>query len=222
MTERSKDLRPWGSLNWPNRISLMRLLLVAPFIVLLMNMNDPAWPHARHGAVLIFLVLVVSDVVDGALARRLNQRTRLGAILDPLADKTLIICSVVLLSVPESAVPGARVPNWVVVAVVGKDFWTTVGFVVVYLATDRFRVQPTVWGKASTFAQAVMVLTVLLSPDVNWLIDGAGSLAAAVTQWAVIAICAAAVVSYTKQGLGFVAASGKPLDENGKPQAKEE
>ena len=91
------EIKPWAVLSWPNRISLMRLLLVAPFIVLLMNQQQ--WgPSARYGALAIFIVMAVSDAIDGMLARRLNQITRLGAILDPLADKVLVICSVVLLS----------------------------------------------------------------------------------------------------------------------------
>ena len=91
--------RPWGSLNWPNRISILRLLLVAPFVELLLNINDPSWRSwARYAALAIFVVMAVSDFLDGMLARKLNIRTRLGALLDPLADKVLIICSVVLLS----------------------------------------------------------------------------------------------------------------------------
>jgi cardiolipin synthase len=150
------------------------------------------------------------------LARRLGQTTRLGAILDPIADKALIICAVVLLSLPESAVPGAAIGNWVVVAVVGKDLWVIGGFVVIYLVTDRFRVAPTPWGKASTCGQLVMVVLVLASPDLNAVLPGqAGSHAAMAAQWVVAALSVAAVVSYTRLGLSFVAQHDKPLDNHG-------
>ena len=102
-----KPVRPWGSLSWPNRMSILRLLLVAPFVVLLMNQNQPGWAFARYVAVGIFVVMALSDWIDGILARKLNAMTRLGAILDPLADKMLIICAAVLLSLPESAVRSA-------------------------------------------------------------------------------------------------------------------
>ena len=122
MGEQTGKVRPWGTLNWPNRVSMIRLLLLAPFIVLVINQNDPHLGWARHAAVAVFALMAVSDFLDGVLARRLDARTRLGAILDPLADKALIICSVVLLSLPASAVWGYDLPNWVVVAVVGKAF----------------------------------------------------------------------------------------------------
>ena len=104
--------KTWTALTWPNRISLLRLLLVWPFVLLLLNQRELGW--ARHAALGIFLVMGVSDFIDGLLARRLNARTRLGAILDPLADKVLIVCSVVVLSSPTVAPGGLALPNWVV------------------------------------------------------------------------------------------------------------
>ena len=110
-------IKPWMSLNWPNRISLLRLLLVPPFVVLLMHQRQ--WPTARYIALVIFSAMAFSDLADGLMARRFNAKTRLGAILDPLADKVLIICAAVLLSLPNSAVEGAKLADWVVVAIVG-------------------------------------------------------------------------------------------------------
>jgi len=206
--------KPWGSLNWPNRISLLRLGLVAPFIVLLMNQNQGDWPWARHAALGIFVVMAISDFLDGTLARKLNLRTRLGAILDPLADKALIISSVVLLSMEGSAVPGALLPNWVVVAIVGKDLWVMAGFLVVYLVTDRFRVRPTAAGKACTLGQLVMVAAVLAAPDINRLWAGVGTWIATAFYWAAAVLVVAAVVSYTRLGLIFVAEGQAPLDDH--------
>jgi len=206
------DVRPWGSLNWPNRISIVRLLLVAPFVVLVMNQNEPDWPWARHAALGIFVVMAFSDMLDGLLARRLNMRTRLGAMLDPLADKALVIWSVVLLSLKESAVAGSRLHNWVVVAVVGKDLWVIVGFIVVYLVTDRLRVRPTIAGKAATVGQLTMVITVLAAPDFNRLWPKLGTYMAWTMEYVVVGLSILAVVSYTRLGLSFVAQHGKPLD----------
>jgi len=201
-------------LSWPNRISLFRLLLVAPFIVLIMNQG--VWGSAaRYGAVAIFVGMAFSDIVDGILARRLNQKTRLGAILDPLADKVLIICSVVLLSLSHSAVPGAEIGNWVVVVIVGKDLWVIVGFIVIYLVTDRLRVRPTTAGKVATFGQLLMVGFVLIAPDLNRLGWRIGSRIATGLGWAAAALSAVAVVTYTRLGLRFVAEEEKPLEING-------
>lgn len=212
---RANDTKPWGSLSWPNRISLLRLLLVAPFIVLIMNQG--AWGSAaRYGAVAIFVSMAFSDVVDGILARRLNQKTRLGAILDPLADKVLIISAAVLLSLPQYAPAGARLADWVVVAIVGKDLWVIIGFLVVYLVTDQFRVHPSGFGKACTVAQVAMVVSVLLAPEFNQLRSSLGTWIAAVMGWVVAALCVLAVIGYTRMGLGFVIQEDKPLDSDGR------
>jgi len=212
--------RPWGSLSWPNRISMLRLLLVAPFIVLVLNQNQPGWQWARHAALGIFVLMALSDLIDGVLARRLNAHSRLGAILDPLADKVLIICAVVMLSLRYSAVPGAQLPNWVVVAIVGKDLWVIIGFLVIYLVTDRFHVRPTLAGKACTVGQLVMLAAVLSAPDIDLLRAELGRQIAAVTGWAVIALCVLATISYTRIGLGLIAKGQKPLEENGQNRSE--
>ena len=214
----TRNLKPWRTLNWPNRISLMRLLLVAPFIVLVEGQNQPGWEWARQAAMALFFVTAVSDYLDGMLARRLNLRTRLGAILDPLADKVLIICSAVLLSLPNSAVPGARLPNWLVVAIVGKDLYVIVGFIVVYLVTGRFRVRPTIFGKVSTFGQLAMVIATLASPDLNRLSDSMGTVVAEVFFGLVAVLTVLAVISYTRLGLIFVAEGQQPLEEHKPPE----
>ena len=209
-----EQVKPWGSLNWPNRITIVRLLLVAPFVILLMD--HQRWPPARHLALGIFMVMGLSDWLDGLLARRMGARTRLGAILDPLADKVLIICSLILLSRPGSAVPGAELPDYVVVAIVGKDLWVIVGFVVIYLVTDRLRVQPTRAGKACTVGQILMVILVLISPELNRLGGRAGSRVALAAAWAAAALSVLAVVGYTRLGLRFIAREQRPLEENEK------
>ena len=208
-----KPVRPWGSLSWPNRISILRLLLVAPFVVLLMNQNQPGWGVARHVAVGIFVVMALSDWMDGILARKLNAMTRLGAILDPLADKTLIICAAVLLSLPESSVHAAPLPGWVVVAIVGKDLWVVIGFIVIYLVTDRFRVQPTLAGKLCTFGQSWLLGLTLIAPELNLLGGRAGTWAARAMGWVAAGLCVLAVVSYIRLGLHFVALGQKPMEE---------
>lgn len=206
----STGIKVWSSLNWPNRISLMRLLLVAPFVVLLKNHQET--PAARYVAIGIFVVMALSDMLDGILARRLNARTRLGAILDPLADKVLVICAVVLLSLPDSVVKAAPVPDWVVVFVVGKDLWVIIGFVVLYLATDRFLVRPTAAGKVCTLVQAAMISLVLLAPDINRIQPELGTILARSCFYIVVASCLAAGASYTRMGLGVVLREQKPLE----------
>lgn len=208
-------LKLWKALNWPNRISLLRLLLVGPFIVLLLN--QPDWPWARHAALAIFVAMGISDGLDGMLARRLNARTRLGAILDPLADKALIISAVVLLATRGAGVPPAALtlPNWLVVAVVAKDVWVVAGTVIVYMVTNSLRVRPTRAGKLCTVGQLILVGYTLLAPDLARLAEGLGRWGVLAGSWAVAGLAVFAIMSYTRLGLQFTMTEDKPLEDNG-------
>ena len=207
---------PWEYLTWPNRISLLRLLLVPPFVVLMQHQQDQ--PVCRYVALGIFVVMALSDAADGFLARRLHVVSRLGAILDPLADKTLIICAAVLLSLPHSSVKGLPLPDWVVVMVVGKDLWVILGFAVLFVLTHKVVVLPTLAGKLATAGQLVMVLAILLSPELNRLggqglpagiFDGGaprlGDRLAEAMWWTVAGLCALAVIAYTRLGVHLAA-----------------
>ena len=208
-------IRIWRLLTWPNRISILRLLLIAPYVVCLLNQEEIAW--ARHAALGIFVVMGISDFLDGVLARRLDQQTRLGAILDPLADKVMVVCSVILLSLYLPDAPDARLPAWLVVAVVGKDLWVVAGFIVVLLVTNRFCNRPNWAGKTCTFAQVLLVGLTLLAPELNQLSDAMPHLGrqVVVSLSAVIAgLCILAVISYTRVGLSFMVTEEKPLDSN--------
>lgn len=203
MQDQAAPTRPWAYLSWPNRISLLRLLLVAPFVVLMGHQQSRGL--FRYLALGIFVFMALSDLADGFLARRLGRSTRLGAILDPLADKALITCAAILLSLEHSHVRGARLPNWVVVLIVGKDLWVVVGFLVVFLLTGRVKVMPTMPGKMATCGQLMMVTAVLISPELNAVGLPVGMWLARVLWWAVGGLCLLSAISYTRLGLAFVA-----------------
>ena len=198
------------TLNWPNRISLARLLGVGPFVILLIN-QDP-WRWARRAALGIFVVMAISDFVDGLLARRTGAITRLGAILDPLADKTLVISAVVLLSIPTVGAGGFHLPSWVASAVVAKDLWVVAGTIVVYLVTDRLRIRPTLAGKLSTVGQLLLVSFTLAASDIETFSPGVATWGVLIGSWAVVALSAFAIISYTRLGLSFVSTEAKPLE----------
>ena len=83
----------------PNYISILRILLLPVFIALILYYVNHEVELYRHLAITVFGLAIVSDAVDGYLARRMNQTTRLGAILDPLADKLLLVGGIVVLSI---------------------------------------------------------------------------------------------------------------------------
>ena len=142
---------------------MARIVLIWPFVLCLLNLQT--WGWARHAALGLFGLMAISDGLDGYLARRLNAHTLLGKFLDPLADKLLISATVVILGVPHTAIPGKVLPNWVVVAAVGKDLLVFAGFVVIYLITHQVFIQPRPAGKACTTLQFAMLVAMLLWPD---------------------------------------------------------
>jgi CDP-diacylglycerol--glycerol-3-phosphate 3-phosphatidyltransferase/cardiolipin synthase len=158
--------------TWATRITLMRIFLIAPFVMLMLNINNPEYAQSqrhffRYLATVIFLVMAISDGIDGYLARRRHQVTKLGAFLDPLADKLLMTCACLLLASERAMVPGFKLPIEVVVMIIGKDMFLLIGFFVVFLFTQQVRVLPVRIGKVATALQLVMVAAILLAPEIS-------------------------------------------------------
>ena len=193
-----------ASLSWPNRITLLRFVLVIPFVMALLQMREHG-DTARYIALGLFVFMALSDAADGILARVLNQRSLLGTILDPLADKVLIISSTVLLAIPAVTHEAMRLPSWVVVAVVAKDVWVMMGCEVIVLVTGKLYMGPTPSGKLSTVVQALMVGFALIAPEMNALREGLGHTIVFAASGAVTALCALAIMSYTRIGLSHMA-----------------
>lgn len=155
-------------LTLANMVTILRILLILPFVECLLKQGDSAHGDAfRWAALGIFLVMAASDALDGYLARAKKQTTALGAFLDPLADKLMITCSSVILALPQTAVEGFRLPLTVVVLIIGKDVLLLLGFAVTYFMTGSAHIKPIWAGKASTFFQICMVLSILIGPEVS-------------------------------------------------------
>jgi len=132
----------------PNILTYLRLLAIPLFV-------QAMWEQRGDAAFWLFAVAAFTDGLDGFVARVLNQRTRLGAMLDPLADKLLTFAALVML------VSHARLPLWLLLLVVLKDA-STMGAIAVLRATGRqFPATPSRLGKYSTFA-LVMTLSLAL------------------------------------------------------------
>lgn len=142
-------------LNLPNFLTLFRILTIPFFLVALAY-------HLYWEALLIFGLGALTDFLDGLAARCMHQETRLGAFLDPVADKLLVFSSYVVLGVIKA------LPRWLVVVVVMRDVLILVGFVTIYYHTEeKFEARPTLIGKCSTMLQLVtlaVALTALYDP----------------------------------------------------------
>ena len=106
--------------------------------------------------------------MDGYIARRYNQRSELGAILDPLADKLLLVLALVVLSLNNQPYL-ARIPFWLVATVFSRDVVLLLGFIVIYYACGKITARPHFIGKIATVLQMVTVVWTLLKWDTQWL-----------------------------------------------------
>lgn len=187
-------------LNWPTRITLARILLVPPYVICLLNLNEE-WTGWRYVAFVMFTFMGLSDALDGYLARRWKEATALGRFLDPVGDKLLVTASMILLAIDSTAVHGFRLPNWVPVIAIGKDVLTVIGFLVIYAITGKYYIQPRIWGKACTLIQLVMIGFSLIAPDLpSWMWRGWPVLC-----WIASAAAVVAFVDYVRIGNRFVA-----------------
>lgn len=149
-------------LTFANKITIVRIVAV-PFFIATLQYYSLERDHLRYVALGIFLFAVISDVIDGYVARTRNQKTIAGAILDPLADKILLISAFVCLSmVGVYFEPQFRPPMWLVVAVISRDVILILGSMIIQMVRGRLTIEPTKWGKATTFMQVVCVTGILL------------------------------------------------------------
>jgi cardiolipin synthase len=128
-------------LNLPNFLTLIRIVTIPFFLVFLSY-------HRYLEAFIIFIIGGVTDFLDGLVARWMNQQTALGAYLDPIADKLLVITSFIMLGLI------GGIPEWLTVVVVSRDVLILIGYGMIYfLVEERLPVRPSIIGKCSTLLQ---------------------------------------------------------------------
>ena len=145
------------ALTTANQLTLFRLLLV-PCLVILVLYGFNGW------AFVTFVVAGVTDALDGVIARRAGQRTSLGALLDPMADKLLLISTFVVLTMP-LGLPN-QLPLWFTVLVISRDVLIVLTVAVVNLAIERRTFFPSRLGKAATL---IYILTCAVTLFFNYL-----------------------------------------------------
>ncbi len=151
-----------------NKVTILRILLIPFFVVEVLYYVRDANELHRLLAILTFGVAAICDGVDGYIARRYNQRSELGAILDPLADKLLLVSATVVLSFDHAPNLGS-VPLWLTGTIIGRDILVFIGMVVIQLMVGKVKVRPRIIGKVATVLQMIVVLWILLKWDGTWL-----------------------------------------------------
>ena len=135
-------------MNIPNLLTLFRILLVPIFVILLIY-------GQTFYAFLTFIVAGVTDALDGFIARVFNQKTVLGAYLDPIADKLLLVTSYIVLAIIDI------IPPWLAVLVISRDIFILIGVAVLFINHKSIEIRPTLLGKVSTFMQLTTVVIAL-------------------------------------------------------------
>jgi len=147
-----------------NKVTILRILLIPFFVVEVLYYVQTANETHRLVAILCFAVASICDGVDGYIARRYNQISELGTILDPLADKLLLVSGVVVLSFDHTPHLG-HVPLWLTGTIIGRDILLLIGLGVVYITIGKVKVRPRMVGKIATVLQMACVLWLLLKWD---------------------------------------------------------
>jgi cardiolipin synthase (CMP-forming) len=158
-----------------NKITLIRILMIPAFVTMAIyygqsiERGEPLeWQ--RFTAIFIFLIAAMSDGLDGYVARRYNQRSSLGVVLDPIADKGLLLSGIITLSISnwsEIDPEYGRFPAWFPVLVISRDAVILVGTAVLYFLVGRVKVKPSWTGKVATVLQMAAIAWVML--QLRWL-----------------------------------------------------
>jgi cardiolipin synthase len=144
-----------ATINIPNILTITRILLVPLFVILLTKKAVPL-------ALVVFAVMALSDFLDGFLARHFNQQSRLGAYLDPVADKLLMTASFVCMAILK------LIPSWLTVIVISRDVIICVGMFVIVLTNSRYEMGPSRASKWTTALQLTTVFLALLAVELPW------------------------------------------------------
>lgn len=154
-----------GGLNLANRITVLRLVLVPLFVGVLVYWT--ADRDLRIFAASIFLVACFTDALDGLVSRKFALTSRLGALIDPLADKFLLVSAFFGLAFFDNIPAGFRLPPWLAIVVLFRDTLLVGGAVLVHALGGRFDPQTNFLGKLTTFFQMFFVLSVLWAVGIS-------------------------------------------------------
>ena len=178
-------------LSIPNLITLGRAILVPIVFWLLVS-------GQIQGAFVLFVIAGISDAVDGFLAKRFGWQTELGAYLDPLADKCLLVSIFIALGVL------GELPSWLVIAVVSRDILIVIAVVLSWLLGNPVHIKPLIVSKANTVAQIVLAATVLADEGFGLGLETWRF----VVMWATAGLTLASLMAYMRAWLAHMAGYG--------------
>lgn len=142
-------------MNLPNLLTLTRVLLIPLFVIFIIQ-------KSLTNALITFAIAGITDGIDGLVARITHQKTELGAYLDPIADKLLLICAFLTLAIIE------RLPGWLAVVVITRDVIILLGVLIMILNNYAIKIGPSLLSKITTNFQILTVILALWDGDTSW------------------------------------------------------
>lgn len=142
-------------MNTPNKITILRILLIPIFIALFYIKIK----YIDYIAAIVFILLALTDALDGYIARKNNQITKLGKLIDPLADKLLISAALIFLI-------GRGVPAWMAFIIIAREFIVT--GLRLSAQSKNITIAASKWGKIKTISQIVAIVAVIINFPFNW------------------------------------------------------
>jgi cardiolipin synthase len=175
-------------LTIPNLVTLVRIIMT-PFILIELSRGQYMWGGWLFGAA------AFTDVLDGGLARRFGGQSKAGQYLDPIADKILLSCIYVGLAL------GGAVPMWIVVVIFARDFWILLLSAVALRFTQFRDLQPSIWGKVSTFCQIMAAVGVMAAHAYgnDWFLR-----VSTILMGGVVVLAAVSGIDYSLRGVAYL------------------
>ena len=196
------ERRAAAGMTLSNKITIGRIFLVPVFVALLLyyRLDRDVLRWVAFG---VFVTGVISDGLDGYLARRHGQRSPLGTLLDPIADKLLMTSAFLTLAISSTWPAEARIPPWVTIPVISRDMLLILGSIIIFLMTGTLTVKPSQLGKCTTAAQmASLIATLLLWPRVVLRVF-----------WGVaVGLTVFSTIGYVRSGSRRLPSSGQPTE----------
>jgi len=146
-------------LNLPNLLTILRILLTPILIILILQKRLDL-------ATGLFAIAALTDALDGLIARQFNQKTKTGAILDPVADKFLLTSAYLTLSAIDF------LPQWLTILVISRDVIIVAGIIILFLFQNGVEIRPSIISKATTVFQLVTILMVMARQHLGVLSQG--------------------------------------------------
>jgi CDP-diacylglycerol--glycerol-3-phosphate 3-phosphatidyltransferase len=179
-------------MTFANKVTLFRIISI-PFFVGTLIFYTPEHPELKWISLGIFLLAIVSDIIDGYIARTQRQKTKAGAILDPLADKALLLTAFIFLFHMSKDYLLVPLPLWVMLVVVSRDAIIIIGSAIVLMANKNIQIEPTRWGKLTTFFQMFTVVAIII--EARW---------APVIWWIAVVFTVISGIDYTRKGINIL------------------